>query len=284
MSHGDYGWLFAAANQLPFFYGGRSALAVHDVAWRARKHDFSLKERAGKDWKCRWSLGRAAQIYTDAEFTRGELGLYYGVPAGKIRAIPLAIEAGFKRETDARIDAFKERHRLAGKKVVGFLGSIFQRRHVKELIQACDRLRAGHDLALVIVGRNHAGREMDGWLRREWVTWLEWLPEGQLNSFYSALDLFVYISSYEGFGFPPLEALACGTVPLLLPSSSLQELYQDLALFVGNPDPGRVAAAIGGFLDDPGPDRAAIGARWRERKDFFTWPRVAAAYLETLLG
>jgi glycosyltransferase involved in cell wall biosynthesis len=284
MSNGDYGWLFAAGNQLPFFYGGRSALVIHDVAWRAQAHDFSLKERTGKDWKCRWSLSKAARIYTDAEFTREELGRYYGVPAEKIRAIPLAIEAGFRREAEATIDAFKERHRLAGKKVIGFLGSIFQRRHVRELIQACDRLRARHDLALVIVGRNFAGKEMDGWLRREGITWLEWLPEEQLNSFYSALDLFVYISSYEGFGFPPLEALACGTVPLLLPSSSLHEMYHDLALFVGDPDPGKVAAAISGFLDDPNPERARIGACWRERKNFFTWPRVAAAYLETLLG
>ncbi|MCX6556304.1 MAG: glycosyltransferase, partial [Candidatus Aminicenantes bacterium] len=227
---------------------------------------------------------KAAQIYTDAEFTKGELGRYYGVPAEKIQAIPLAIEAGFKRAAEATIDAFKERHRLEGKKVIGFLGSVFQRRHVKELIQACDRLRARHDLALIIVGRNYAGKETESWLHREGITWLEWLPEELLNSFYSSLDLFVYISSYEGFGFPPLEALACGTVPLLLPSSSLQEMYHDLALFVENPDPGQVAVAIDDFLDDPGPVRARIGGRWRERKDFFTWPRVAAAYLETLLG
>ncbi|MCX6557189.1 MAG: hypothetical protein NTW95_07155, partial [Candidatus Aminicenantes bacterium] len=85
LSNGDYGLLFAAGNQLPFFYDGKTALAVHDVAWRARAHDFSLKERTGKDLKCRWSLNKAAQIYTDAEFTKGELGRYYGVPAEKIQ-------------------------------------------------------------------------------------------------------------------------------------------------------------------------------------------------------
>jgi glycosyltransferase involved in cell wall biosynthesis len=280
---GGYGVLFAASNQLPFFYGGKSLLAVHDVAWKAMARDFSLKERVGKDWKCRWSLKRAERIYTDAEFTREELIRYYRVPAEKIVAIPLAIEPGFQRETNAQIDAFKQRHHLQGKKVIGFLGSIFGRRHIGELIQAAGLLREEYDLALVLVGRNFAGKETAAMLRREGITWLQWLPEEQLNSFYSALDLFVYISSYEGFGFPPLEALACGTPSLLLPSSSLHEMYHDLALFVDSPDPELVAAAIGDFLDNQALATERISSNWQKRKTYFSWPRVAADYLKTLL-
>jgi glycosyltransferase involved in cell wall biosynthesis len=227
---GAYELLFAASNQLPFFYSGKSVLAVHDVAWKAIAEDFSFKERTGKDWKCRWSLKQAGRIYTDAEFTKRELIRYYRVPAEKIQAIPLAIESSFRRVANAEIDVFKQRYHLHGKKIIGFLGSIFGRRHIRELIAAFGRLREKHDLALIIVGKNFAGREMTDWLNQKGIIWLEWLPEEQLNSFYSTLDLFVYISSYEGFGFPPLEALACGTVSLLLPSSSLQEMYQDLAI------------------------------------------------------
>jgi glycosyltransferase involved in cell wall biosynthesis len=278
-----YGLLFAPSNQLPFFYGGKSVLTVHDVAWRAMGRDFSLKERAGKDWKCRWSLKRAERIYTDAEFTKQELIRYYRVPSEKIQAIPLAIEGNFRREPCAQVDAFKERHQLQGKKVIGFLGSIFGRRHVGELIQAFGLLREKHELALIIVGRNLAGNDMAAMLGREGITWLPWLPEEQLNLFYSALDLFVYISSYEGFGFPPLEALACGTASLLLPSSSLGEMYRDLALFVDDPDPVRLAAAIGQFLENQAVVTEGIRSRWQKRKDFFSWPRVAADYLKTLL-
>jgi glycosyltransferase involved in cell wall biosynthesis len=280
---GGYGLLFAASNQLPFFYGGKSVLAIHDVAWRAIPGDFSFKERTGKDWKCRWSLKRAERIYTDAEFTKKELSHYYRVPAEKIQAVPLAIESGFGRVTNGEIDAFKQRYLLSGKKIIGFLGSIFGRRHIKELIQAFGQLREKHDLALIIVGKNFAGREMIDLLRREGIIWLEWLPEEQLNLFYSALDLFVYISAYEGFGFPPLEALACGTPSLLLPSSSLQEMYHDLALFVNSPEPGQVAQAIGHFLDNQTSITKRINAVWQNRKDYFSWPRVAADYLKTLL-
>jgi glycosyltransferase involved in cell wall biosynthesis len=283
LNGGGYGLLFAASNQLPFLYSGKSVLAIHDVAWRAIPRDFSFKERTGKDWKCRWSLKRAERIYTDAEFTKRELIHYYRVPAEKIQAIPLAIEPSFRRETNAKIDAFKQQYRLPGKKIIGFLGSIFGRRHIQALIQAFGQLREKHDLALIIVGQNFAGREMIDWLRQEGIIWLEWLPEDQLNVFYSALDLFVYISSYEGFGFPPLEALACGTVSLLLPSSSLQEMYHDLALFVAAPEPGQVAAAIEHFLGQQTRNAERISAAWQKRKDYFSWPRVAADYLKTLL-
>ncbi len=282
LGSGDYGFLFAASNQLPLFYNGKSVLTVHDVAWRAMPGNFSFKERYGKDWKCRWSMKKAERIYTDAEFTKGELIRFYRVAADKIHAIPLAIEPSFRRETQSAIDAFKQQHRLQGKKVIGFLGSIFTRRHVRELIQAFAQLRKKYDLALIIVGRNYAGNEMNEWLRREGIVWLEWLPEEQLNSFYSALDMFIYISAYEGFGFPPLEALACGTVPLLMPTSSLREMYHDLARFVAGPEPDQVAQAIGSFLDDQGSGTRRIMEVWLKRKDFFTWPRVAADYLQTL--
>jgi glycosyltransferase involved in cell wall biosynthesis len=277
-----YGLLFAASNQLPLLYNGKSILAIHDVAWRALPADFSFKERTGKDWKCRWSLKRAERVYTDAEFTKKELIHYYRVPAEKIQAIPLAIESNFRRETSAQIDAFKNRYQLHGKKIIGFLGSIFGRRHIRELIQAFGQLRDKHNLALMIVGKNFAGKEMTDWLCQEGIIWLEWLPEEQLNSFYSALDLFVYISAYEGFGFPPLEALACGTISLLLPSSSLQEMYHDLALFVDSPDPGQVASTIEHFLGNQAPITEKISANWQKRKDFFSWPRVAADYLKTI--
>jgi glycosyltransferase involved in cell wall biosynthesis len=282
LAAGDFDLLFAPGNQLPFFYRGRSAVVVHDVAWRAMPGDFSPKERIGKDLKCRWSLKRAARVYTDAEFSKGELVRYYRVPPEKILVVPLAIEAGFRRCPGAETKAFKEKYGLRGEKTIGFLGSIFGRRHVRELIEAWDLLRRERDVTLIIVGRNFAGSGMDGMLRREGIVWREWLPEEELNPFYSALDLFVYISDYEGFGFPPLEALACGTVPLLLPTSSLREMYRDLAVFAGAPEPAPLAKAIGSFLDGQAACSDRINANWQERKGYFSWPRVAADYLRTI--
>jgi glycosyltransferase involved in cell wall biosynthesis len=283
LAAGGFDLLFAASNQLPFFFHGRSIVVVHDVAWRALPGDFSLKERIGKDLKCRWSLKRAERICTDAEFTKKELLRYYRLPAEKIQAIPLAIEPGFKRGAGAEIEAFKRNHGLRGTKTIGFLGSIFGRRHIRELIDAWDRLRRTRDLALMIVGKNFAGKDVADQLRREGIVWREWLPEEELNLFYSSLDLFVYVSDYEGFGFPPLEALACGTVSLLLPTSSLREMYHDLAVFAAAPEPGPLAEAIGSFLDGQTACSGRISDAWRKRKEYFSWPRVAADYLKLVL-
>jgi len=280
---GGYDLLFAPNGQLPFVYRGRSVLVIHDVSWKAIPSDFSWKERTGKDIKCRWSLKRAERVTTDAEFTKTELIGHYRVKAEKIQAIPLAIEPCFRRQTPEAIAAFKIKYGLRGKKIIGFLGSVFGRRHVRELIQAFGQLRKKHELTLVIVGKNSAGSAMADALRQEGVVWIDWLPEEQLNSFYSALDLFVYISDYEGFGFPPLEALACGTISLLLPTSSLREMYHDLALFVAVPEPGIVAQAIGRYLETQEADTRKILAAWEIRKDYFSWQRVAAAYLHTML-
>jgi len=280
---GGYDLLFAPNAQLPFFYRGRSILVIHDVSWKAIPEDFSWKERTAKDVKCRWSLKRAAKIITDAEFTKTELIGHYRVKAEKIQAVPLAIEPCFRRQTQENIAAFKEKYGLRGKKIVGFLGSVFGRRHVLELIRAFDQLRKQHELALVIVGKNSAGGALAEPLRQEGVVWIDWLPEEQLNSFYSALDLFVYISDYEGFGFPPLEALACGTTSLLLPTSSLREMYHDLALFVAVPEPDAVAQAIRHYLENQDADKRRILAAWEKRKDYFSWQRVAAAYRQILL-
>jgi glycosyltransferase involved in cell wall biosynthesis len=282
LARGRFDLLFAPNGQLPFLFRGRSVLVVHDVSWKAIPGDFSRRERTAKDLKCRWSLNRAARVCTPAEFTRKELVERYRVPADKIQAIPLAIEPGFDRANAAQIAAFKDEHGLQGKKVIGFLGSIFGRRHVRELVMACDRLRENHELALVIVGRNAAGAGMAGWLRRQGVVWIDWLPEQRLNAFYSALDLFVYISEYEGFGFPPLEALACGTVSLLLPTSSLWEMYRQLALFVETAAPDAVAGAIQGFLADQDAVTRRTLSAWEERKNYFSWERVASAYLRTM--
>jgi glycosyltransferase involved in cell wall biosynthesis len=282
LAAGGFDLLFAPSNQLPFFHRGRSVLVVHDVSWKAVPGDFSLKERTAKDLKCRWSLRRAGRVTTDAECTRRELIDRYRVPEDRIEAIPLAIEPGFHRASTAQIDAFKDAHGLQGKKVVGFLGSIFGRRHVRELVTACARLRDTHALALVIVGRNAAGADMPAWLRREGIVWIDWLPEEQLNSFYSALDLFVYLSDYEGFGFPPMEALACGTVSLLLPMSSLLEVYRELALFVATAEPDAVAGAIRRFLANQDTETRPLLAAWEGRKGYFSWERVADAYLRAL--
>jgi glycosyltransferase involved in cell wall biosynthesis len=87
------------------------------------------------------------------------------------------------------------------------------------------------------------------------------------------------LSEYEGFGFPPLEALRCGTVSLLLPTSSLKEVFQDLAWFVDRAEPRLIKEKLNHILEDRRRLGEQILNRYKEKRDYYTWGRAAQEYL-----
>jgi glycosyltransferase involved in cell wall biosynthesis len=106
-----------------------------------------------------------------------------------------------------------------------------------------------------------------------------YVPSDELPAFYSAADLFVFPSLYEGFGLPPLEAMACGTPVVASNASALPEVVGDAALMV---DPYSVAALADGMrrvLADPAL-QAALQARGLKRAAEFSWTRTALQTLE----
>jgi glycosyltransferase involved in cell wall biosynthesis len=140
----------------------------------------------------------------------------------------------------------------------------------------------GSVLALFLGGDNHS--LLPGLLNGDPrnVIWRQRLPEDEINAFYSSLSLFLYISAYEGFGLPPMEALNCGTPSLLLRRSSLAEIYDDLALFIDRPDPALIARAICGFLRQEEETRRQLLKNWENRKPYFSWKRAAEEHLREI--
>ncbi len=276
--------LFWSPNySLPFLLGTPSLLTVHDVSWLALPGEYPTLNRLYRRVASGRGCRRARIVFADSEFTRREMIERMGLPGEKVRCVHLGIVEGFRRCAAEEAEAFKARHGLAGRRLVGFLGSFFRRRHVPDLIAAMEIVRRCHpDAALMLVGQNHAvppGRIAGG---TPGLVWRERLAEGELNAFYSSLSLFLYPSEYEGFGLPPMEALQCGTPSLLLRGSSLSELYHDLALFVDRADPVSLAEAIGGFFRDEAGTRARLLGRWPERKGYFSWRRVAGECLAAI--
>jgi glycosyltransferase involved in cell wall biosynthesis len=231
------------------------------------------------------SFKKAKVIFTDSDFSKAEIIKRTSVPADKVKRIHLGIDERFRRVAASEIKAWKAGHGLAGKRLIGFLGNFFKRRHVPEIIAAQEILRKRHpDTVLLLIGENHAVPENTLKKNKSDFLWLRRLPENELNAFYSSLCLFLYISEYEGFGLPPMEALNCGTVSLLLRRSSLAELYGDTALFLERPDPELIAAAISGFLQQEEEARRQLLDRWQVRKPYFSWKRAAEEYRREIQG
>ncbi|MBU4267837.1 MAG: glycosyltransferase family 4 protein [Acidobacteria bacterium] len=268
---------------LPFFMPTPSLLTVHDISWKALPDNYSPLNRLYRNFAGAHSFKRARVIFTDSDFSRDEIIKRTAVPAAKVKRIHLGIDERFRCAAAGEIEAWKAHHGLTGKRLIGFLGNFFKRRHVPEIIAAQKILRKRHpDTVLLLIGENHAVPENTLKKNKMDILWLQRLPENELNAFYSSLSLFLNISEYEGFGLPPMEALNCDTVSLLLRRSSLAELYGDLALFVDRPDPELIAAAISGFLQQEEEAKRQLLNRWQVRKPYFSWKRAAKEYLREI--
>lgn len=196
---------------------------------------------------------RARRIIAVSHTTKRDLVYHYRVAPEKINVIYLSVDASFHPVRDAKMLAsVRSRYNLPGRFAL-FVGCIEPRKNLSALLQPLRVLKAsGMGLALVIAGR--AEPEYQRQLRHRIrlaglsephdVVFTGPVPEGDLSALYSLSEMVVYPSLYEGFGLPPLEAMACGT-PVVLPrNSSLAELYEGSGLLVDLSDPKGLAEAI----------------------------------------
>lgn len=278
--------LIASNYVLPLSCPRRSIVIEHDLSvishpeWYPRKYGLTRRYLVPR------SLRRADFVVVPSISVEKEIRTHFRRGDIKVRVIGWGVEDKFRRSPDDDVKRWRERKGLAGKTVIGFLGAIFKRRHVPELIRAVEVLRREFaQVVLYLVGEDFGvlGRGGSSLLEgREWVRWEDALPEEEIPVFYSSLDALAYLSEYEGFGLPPLEALACGVVPVLLEKSSLAEVFNGLAIMVKRPDELEIASALKAALTE-GKTRSGILSEFEKRKPRFSWTE-SARELAQLIG
>lgn len=271
--------LFVATNYiLPFINPWKSVLIEHDISAVSHPEWYPRKYAITRRFLINRSLQKAILIVVPSEFTRSEILAFFNIKPEKIKVLGWGIEEKFRRAPEEKIIAWKQKKGLSGKKVIGFLGSIFKRRHIPCLVRAVGLLRGIFpETMLYLVGKDLTGSrpgEMAEILGQEWIRWEETLPEEDLPLFYSGLDAFAYLSEYEGFGFPPLEALACRTPVVLMRGSSLEEVFGDVAVMVGIPDERKVMEALQAVLTDEKMCLRLLN-RFEQKRGQFSWQRAA---------
>jgi glycosyltransferase involved in cell wall biosynthesis len=231
-------------------------------------------------------LARARLLLADSERTRRDLERLLGIDATRVRVAPLGVSARFRPPPAAEIAAVRARRGLERPYLL-YVGGIDPRKNVPGLLEAYGRLRAAHPGApdLVLAGaverdphlpalRAQAHRLRLGDAFRV----LGFVPDQELPALLAGALAFVFPSSYEGFGLPPLEAMACGTSVVATAAGSLPEVLGDAALLVPPDDGDALAAALARITGDEAL-RAALRARGLERAAGFTWARTARATL-----
>jgi glycosyltransferase involved in cell wall biosynthesis len=258
----------------------RRVVTIHDVF----AYVYPEAHNRLDNWRYHHMLPQAARraevVLTDSEHSRRDLVRYLAVPDVQVRVIACGIDPQF-RPVENSPDRYSVLARYGiDRPYLLYVGGINARKNIARLFEAYARLRERHPgLALVIGGkRQWQTGEIDAAFQRfnleGHVHFTGYVDDRDLPALYSAAEVFVFPSLYEGFGLPPLEAMACGAPVVTSNASSLPEVVGDAALTVDPYDVDGLAAAIERALTDEGL-RAELRRRGLERAARFTWERAA---------
>jgi len=289
--------LFCPDYVLPFYTGVgiKIAVTIHDIIYEARPSEYSWpswKDKILLKWASKQSAKKADAIFAPSKFTKSEILKYYRVNSEKIVITPLAADLVFNRSGSDpdRLGKIRQGYGIRDKYIF-FVGSIFNRRFLPQKIQAFAEFGKQYpDFQFLIVGKDHTKPFQDiaalvvkvnQVLGREAVVWREQASDEDLVHLYSGAFATLWLSSYEGFGLPVLESMACGTPAIITKKASLPEIAGDAAMYIAHPEnPQEIASALG-YLVRSNTYYNELIERGFARVKKFSWQKCAS---DTLRG
>jgi glycosyltransferase involved in cell wall biosynthesis len=289
-------------NRVPVWMPKPYVVTIHDMASLLFAEQTNLRADLHR-WRFRRGLQRADCVIAVSASTRRDVQNYLGIPAERVRLVYSAPDPDFFRHghaADARAAGpqteERERQRVMERYQIHYpfllyAGNIRPQKNIPRLVEAfavAQNELASHpvykDLRLIIIGdeiaRNPAVRRAMLHSRVEnRARFLGFVPFDTLRVFYESAAAFVFPSLYEGFGLPPLEAMAAGTPVITSNVGSLPEAVGDAAMLVNPENVFDIARGIREVLLDA-ELRAELGRRGRERVARFSWERTAREVLE----
>lgn len=278
-------------NFYAFSKGVKTILTIHDLSFKRFPEFFSLKRRL---WH--WIINpkklcqKANQIIAVSRSTKRDLADLYKIDEEKIQVIHSGISPIIKKQEKLAMESIKSKYNLPDKFIL-FLGTIEPRKNVIGVIKAFEGVKKIardfsdlKDCHLVIVGPR-------GWKNRgifkaietskfkNQIKYLGYIPIEEKSAFYSLADVFIYPSFYEGFGFPPLEAIKCETPVITSYNSSLAEVAGDYSILVNPYDIREIKQAILQIFQSAEIGKTLI-KKGREINDKFNWQKTANEVLE----
>jgi glycosyltransferase involved in cell wall biosynthesis len=255
---------------LPLLAPCRQVVTIHDLfaavepSWFAPQIGMQLRVAQ------RRAAHIAAAVIAVSECTRNDLIECYGVSPERIRVVYNGVDHARFRPAEVDAEAIARRIGVRHPFIL-CVGSLMPWRNAVRLLRAASRL----DFGLLFVGRDIWGTDPTarvaaerGW---DWARFSGYVADAELPELYAAARIFAYPSLYEGFGIPPLEAMASGTPVVASTAGALPEVLGDAALLVDPYDEDALAQA----LEAAAQDRGELRRRGLQRASRFAWPRAA---------
>jgi glycosyltransferase involved in cell wall biosynthesis len=277
--------LYHEPNYLAFRFDGPAVVTVHDLSW-IRYPETHPRERVKMmNEIVPRVVAEAAEIIVDSEFVRGEVVAHFGVAPERVTAIPLGVTDEFRPKTAessaASLSAYGVRH---GQYVLT-VGTLEPRKNLSTVIEAFAGwpapLRKRFPLVIAGLpgwGNGRADESSRRMVEAGEILVLGFVPQEDLPALYAGARMFVYPSIYEGFGLPPLEAMACGAPVIVSRRASLPEIVGVAGTMVEGLDAVELRERMRVLAEDDAVHRERSTAGL-ERSRRFTWRACAEGTL-----
>ncbi|MCX6118831.1 MAG: glycosyltransferase family 1 protein [Proteobacteria bacterium] len=274
--------LHSPANIAPLFYRGKSIVHIHDLCFVVNPQWYSFSFRTLYNLIIPRIAKRATKVITNSNNSKNDLLQYFGLPAERVSLVYWAVDEIF---SETRNSSFYKSQNFSGPAdYILYVGSLEPRKNINLLIGAFEELRSQHPelkTKLILIGGESplfAAVRLKAKRFRDDVIFKGFVKDEELREFYCRAKLVAYPSLYEGFGLPPLEAMASGTPVVTSRTSSIPEVVADAAIMVDPHDSGQLVSAMYKVLTDKELSDS-LRRRGLEQVKKFNWYRVARGVL-----
>jgi glycosyltransferase involved in cell wall biosynthesis len=264
----------------------RQVCTFHDLIPLDNPEWFSPRFSAWYGWLMPRLARQVAHIIAVSEFTRHRIVERFGVRPGKVTVIPNGVDERFSVRPAEEVAAARQTIGVPEGHYFLFVGSLEPRKNLSRLLKAWEKAhrRLPDDTWLVVAGAKGRSQVFTGVALEQLpprVHLTGYVSDEDLPALYSGALAVVYPSLYEGFGLPPLEAMACGTPVITSSTTSLPEVTGDAAILVDPLSIDQIASAVVRMAADRGL-RADLSTRGLARAASYSWERSAGATLEVI--
>ncbi len=259
-------------------------VTIHDTAHLAHVLPMSGMYRMAAQLYYRHAVARASHILTDSNFSRGELETRLGVARDRITVIPPGVDCAWFKPRPQEVQPVLDRLGIHAPYLL-MLGSVRPHKNIGMGLKAFAVLKKRESIphTLVVVGKKEGFRigtrlELPEEEVLRDVVFTGHLSDDEIVRLYSGADVFVFPSIYEGFGLPPLEAMACGTAVAASRAGAIPEVVGDAGAYFDATDADDIARTVLSLLNDP-ERRRHLAEAGRARAGTFTWGRAVEGHL-----